>query len=139
MPGINTAQFSAKGLSFRTQENVQIIQIDNEFSTAEITPHGGCVLSFIPKAHSNIQDLLWVSPTAVYNAEKPVRGGVPVCWPWFGAHPTEESKPAHGFVRNAPWQLDQVNDLDSGATEVILSFESSEQTLKIWQIGRAHV
>jgi glucose-6-phosphate 1-epimerase len=39
---------------------------------------------------------------------KPVRGGTPVCWPWFAAHPSDPTKPAHGFVRTKPWSIEPV-------------------------------
>jgi len=121
--------FSVEGVRISQQDKITMIDIENKFARAKITTHGGCVLSFTP---NNAQDLLWVSPTAIYNGEKPVRGGVPVCWPWFGAHPTDSSAPAHGFVRNAVWQLDSVEKLASGVTQVVLSFGSSAETLAIW-------
>ncbi|GKT11551.1 MAG: glucose-6-phosphate 1-epimerase [Thiomicrorhabdus sp.] len=123
---------ASKGVKLSLQERVGIIEVENAFATAKITTHGGSVLSFIPKSPANAQDLLWVSPTAVYSGEKPIRGGIPICWPWFGAHPTEDEKPAHGFVRNNVWQLEEVNTLESGATEVILSFESTPEAWVIW-------
>ena len=122
-------QFSAEGVSFAMRENIMMIDVENEFASALITTHGGCVLSFTPK---NGQDLLWVSPTALYNGQKPVRGGVPVCWPWFGANTQYASAPAHGFVRNAVWHLDHVAKLDSGVTEIVLTFDSNAETLAIW-------
>lgn len=129
MPSRYTQQFSAEGVSFSMQENIMMIDVENAFASAQITTHGGCVLSFMPK---NGQDLLWVSPTAVYNGQKPVRGGVPVCWPWFGANTQATSGPAHGFVRNAVWNLDQVANLDSGTTEIVLTFDSNAETLAVW-------
>ena len=49
--------------------------------------------------------LLWLSPTARIRPGKGLRGGIPVCWPWFGDHPTDVSKPAHGFVRHRAWTV----------------------------------
>ena len=123
---------ASKGVTISLQESVGIIEVENTFATAKITTHGGCVLSFIPKSTPVTEDLLWVSPTAIYSGEKPIRGGIPICWPWFGAHPTEDDKPAHGFVRNAVWQLDDVATLASGTTEVTLSFKSTPVTWVIW-------
>ena len=129
MPTRYTQQFSAEGVSFSMQENIMMINVQNAFASAQITTHGGCVLSYTP---NNGEDLLWVSPTAIYNGQKPVRGGVPVCWPWFGANAQDASAPAHGFVRNAVWHLDHVANLDSGVTEIVLSFDSNADTLAIW-------
>lgn len=129
MPTRYRQQFSAEGVRFSMQESIMIIDVENAFASAKITTHGGCVLNFTPK---NGQDLLWVSPTALYNGQKPVRGGVPVCWPWFGANTQDALAPAHGFVRNAVWHLDHVANLDSGVTEIILTFDSNAETLAIW-------
>lgn len=133
MSELNTSQFDVEGVTFSMKENLMMIDVENDFAHATITTHGGCVLSFIPKSGSSAgEDIIWVSPTALFNGKKPVRGGVPVCWPWFGGHPTEEGKPAHGFVRNATWHLDEVNALDNGVTEVVMSIASSDETMAIW-------
>jgi len=128
MPEQLASQFTAKGVTFSMQENLMMINVENDFATATITTHGASVLSYIPKGG---QDLLWVSPTAIYSAEKPVRGGVPICWPWFGAG-KQAGLPAHGFVRNQVWQLDHVANLDSGVTEIVLNFEPNETSLEMW-------
>ncbi|MCF6345698.1 MAG: D-hexose-6-phosphate mutarotase [Thiomicrorhabdus sp.] len=119
-------------VSFDVQGALSIITVENAFAMAKITPYGACVLSFIPKKEKNRSDLLWVSPSAIYNGKKPVRGGIPICWPWFGKHSVDSTLPAHGFVRNRVWQLGRVNTLENGATELIFSIESSEETMKIW-------
>lgn len=49
--------------------------------------------------------VVWVSEEAVYDPGTPVRGGVPVCWPWFANGPDGDRTPSHGFVRTAPWEL----------------------------------
>lgn len=49
-----------------------------------------------------------------------IRGGVPICWPWFGAHPTDGSFCPHGFARVIPWRINEIIDLESGATKVTL-------------------
>lgn len=128
MPEHFVSQFTAEGVSFAMQDHLMLIKVDNEFASATITTHGASILSFKPKG---AEDLLWVSPTAVYNGEKPIRGGIPICWPWFGGA-KEEGLPAHGFVRNAVWHLDHVAKMESGVTEVVLTIDSSEETRKVW-------
>lgn len=123
------SQFAMSSAEFTQEDQISMIHIKNQFAQAKITPHGGSVLSYQPVGQ---EDVLWVSPTAVFNGQKPVRGGIPICWPWFGAHPSDASLPAHGFVRNALWQLDSIEDLASGETQVVLSFHSNEATLKLW-------
>lgn len=51
--------------------------------------------------------VVWVSERAHYERGKGIRGGVPVCWPWFAAGPSGQVSPSHGFVRTAPWHLSE--------------------------------
>jgi len=122
-------QFDVKGVTFSKRDGVELIYIENEFAKATITTYGATVLSFIPHGQ---RDILWVSDTAVYDGTKPVRGGVPVCWPWFGGAATP-GLPAHGFVRNMVWQVEKVVQLENGETRILLMCRSDENTLKIWK------
>lgn len=123
-----SSQFAAKGVRFFKQDQLAMIEVENDYARAIITTHGASVLSYTPKGS---KDLLWVSPAAVYSGHKPVRGGIPICWPWFG-EAKQAGLPAHGFVRNQVWQLDSITNIESGATEVILSCEPTEASLAIW-------
>lgn len=72
-----------------------------------VSPYGAHVLSYQPTPG---QELLWLSPKAVWQQQTPIRGGVPICWPWFGAAAKEfqagtDKLPNHGLVRTAMWQL----------------------------------
>jgi glucose-6-phosphate 1-epimerase len=51
----------------------------------------------------NGREMLWCSATRLPG--KALRGGIPVCWPWFGAHPTDASQPAHGIARQSSWDV----------------------------------
>ena len=57
-----------------------------------------------------------MSPKANLEAGKSIRGGIPVCWPWFGAHSSDESKPAHGFARTSIWTLVDAQDHEEFAS-----------------------
>jgi glucose-6-phosphate 1-epimerase len=94
-----------------TRDKVQVIQIDNAHAKAEISLFGGHILSFVPK-HDNRQRL-WVSENALFDAKKSIRGGIPVCWPWFGDHKTEDNVPAHGYVRTQTWKIISSEDTAS--------------------------
>lgn len=76
-----------------------------------VSAYGGQVLSYQP---SPGQELLWLSPLAVWHQQQPIRGGVPVCWPWFGPvdnqlNPQQQQLPNHGLVRTQLWTLLQHN------------------------------
>ncbi|MEO1236835.1 MAG: D-hexose-6-phosphate mutarotase [Planctomycetota bacterium] len=64
--------------------------------------HGATVTNWTPADHAPV---LFTSDRAVYDGQKAIRGGVPICFPWFGGHPTDPDAPSHGLVRTAPWQL----------------------------------
>jgi len=66
-----------------------------------ISRTGAQVLSW-QTAHG---DVLWTASAPAYQPGKPVRGGVPVVFPWFGDHATDADKPAHGFARSRDWQI----------------------------------
>lgn len=76
-----------------------------------VSAYGGQVLSYQPTPG---QELLWLSPLAVWHQQQPIRGGVPVCWPWFGPvdsqlNPQQQRLPNHGLVRTQLWTLLQHN------------------------------
>lgn len=67
------------------------------------------------------RDLLWLSPLARFEEEKPVRAGIPLCAPWFGIHPDDPGKAKHGFVRNRPWILESAG-IEKGRAVIKLFF-----------------
>ncbi|MDP5071758.1 MAG: D-hexose-6-phosphate mutarotase, partial [Congregibacter sp.] len=75
--------------------------------------------------------VLWVSKDAIYAQGTSVRGGIPICWPWFGVQ-ENAAMAAHGFVRNRFWQLRSTQQSDAGTTEVLLSLEDDERSRLLW-------
>ena len=80
--------------------------VQNAFGKMVVSEQGAQVLSFIP---DNQSDLLWLSPLAQFTAGKAIRGGIPVCLPWFGVNRHAANTPSHGFARNVNWQLATVS------------------------------
>ncbi len=76
-------------------------------------------------------ELLWLSERAVYVPGKAIRGGVPICFPWFGAHPQRSDLPAHGFARTSEFQLEGC-ELRGDQVVAELSLTSSEETLPLF-------
>lgn len=116
------------GLREIQRGELTLLEIRNEACTALVSYQGAQVLSFVPTSG---EDLLWLSEKAVYQTGKAIRGGIPLCFPWFGPHPEDASKPAHGFARNREWQL---VDVQAGADSHRLRFrlEDDEQTRGLW-------
>jgi glucose-6-phosphate 1-epimerase len=79
-----------------------VVEIVNSLAVATIALQGAHLLSWNPRGE---QPVIWLSRDARFKAGQSIRGGVPVCWPWFGPHATQPSFPAHGFVRSVPWQV----------------------------------
>ncbi len=99
------------------------LDIENAHATASVSLLGGQVLSFKPKHEP--RERLFISDAARWDGSKPIRGGVPVCWPWFGAHRENATYPAHGFVRTRNWTLVTHEDL-ADCTRLVL--EPSDTT-----------
>ena len=106
-----------------------VIEIANSLAVATVALQGAHLLSWIPRGE---QPVIWLSRDAGFEAGQSIRGGVPVCWPWFGAHATHPSYPAHGFVRTIPWQLSDTNTLDDGATFVVFRMIQTDATGVFW-------
>jgi len=106
------------------------IEINNARAHATISTYSGQLLSYRPLGQKD--DLLFVSDKAYYEDGKAIKGGIPVCWPWFGADPDARGRPAHGFVRNRQWEVSASESLADGSTRVVLDLTDSDATRSIW-------
>jgi glucose-6-phosphate 1-epimerase len=97
---------------------LQFLEIENDLATATLALQGAHLMSWQPQ-HAG-DPVLWLSENARYVHGRSIRGGVPICWPWFGAHPTDSSLCPHGFARVMPWELVSSETLEDGATRLIL-------------------
>lgn len=107
------------------------IKINNQHASALISLYGGQVLSFKP--HTEQEDLLFLSPLSLYADGKAIRGGIPVCWPWFGPDPKGLNRPNHGFVRNHYWQLAATSTDSTGQSKISLLFKETLKQENTWR------
>jgi glucose-6-phosphate 1-epimerase len=98
-------------------------------ATASVSTYAGQVLSYRPQ---DAEDVFFLSNNAHFERGKAIKGGVPVCWPWFGPDPEGLGRPNHGFVRNRPWQIRGGRLLSDGAVELLLGLEDDAETRKFW-------
>lgn len=92
------------GVTSETWCGIEALRVETPFSVARISLHGGQLLSFTP---NDFDDLLWVSPTTSL-PPKAIRGGVPVCWPYFGKQGQPDDAVQHGHARISRWPLTEV-------------------------------
>lgn len=104
-----------------------------------VAQQGAQILHF---QHGAQAPLIWLSEQAAYHRGQSVRGGVPVCWPWFGDlrrnPPAVQAQyaggtisPAHGAVRGLDWQLQGIEQAD-GAVSLNFVFDSRQHPLPDW-------
>ena len=88
-----------------------VVTVNHPTCRAQVALHGAHVMSWCPTGH---EEVLYLSPEAVYREGKAIRGGIPICWPWFNAHPSDPDLPSHGLVRNQFWELESTDADDEG-------------------------
>jgi glucose-6-phosphate 1-epimerase len=76
--------------------------------------------------------VLWLSGQSFFQPARPIRGGVPVCFPWFGPHPTDKSAPAHGFARLAEWTLVEAVETPEGTVVVTFTLSGDASASPAW-------
>ena len=106
-----------------------VVKIRNAHATATVALHGGQILAFQPNGASPV---LWMSERAIYAEGTPLRGGIPVCWPWFGPHPTAPNGKAHGFARVSMWQVLGSRVAQGGTTELQLCLQDNRDRRELW-------
>jgi glucose-6-phosphate 1-epimerase len=116
---------------FPGQGGFPMIKISNGSAKALISVYGGQVLSFQP--HDQVEDVLFLSQQSEYVAGKAIRGGIPVCWPWFGPDPKGLQRPNHGFVRNQFWQIANTEAINGAETKVSLMFNETFKQENTWR------
>ena len=106
------------------------IEINNGQARAVISVYAGQVLSYRP--HGEPEDVLFMGGKAYLEAGKAIKGGIPVCWPWFGPDPLGRGRPAHGFVRNRLWSVVATENTAAGATRVTLGLRDTQDSRVLW-------
>ncbi|MCX7097305.1 MAG: D-hexose-6-phosphate mutarotase [Methylococcales bacterium] len=129
---LNLSYGIAGQLSFvKGKGGFPFILVNNHSASALISVYAAQVLSYRPRGES--EDLLFLSPKAVYGQGKAIRGGIPVCWPWFGPNPCDLDAPKHGFVRNGLWTVASTSTINADETKIKLKFAETVQSERCWQ------
>lgn len=110
------SRFGVPGVVFREGPGaLESVEVENRHATATVALQGAQVLAWTPHGEERI---IWVSEAARYAPGLPIRGGIPICWPWFGPHPTDPRLPQHGIARTAAFQVVAVERLFDDRTRL---------------------
>lgn len=116
-------------IAFRTDDQGSAeVDLHTATATAAIMRQGAQLRAWTPDGQAPI---VWLSPATRFTAGKPLRGGTPVCWPWFGPHPDDPTKPAHGFARNLDWDVVETARLDD-AVRIVLRLTPGPAQRELW-------
>ena len=118
---------SIRGIRWRDDSvGMPAIRIERDGVVGEVYLHGAHVTSWKPSTQR--EDVLFLSPSSHFKPDKAIRGGVPICFPWFGP---KQGLPQHGFARTRAWVLDGISEANDGVV-VELSGRSDERSRQLW-------
>jgi glucose-6-phosphate 1-epimerase len=121
--------FSTPGVRFEAGKgNLTCIRVATDAAEAELYLLGAHVTKFKPAGGP---ELLFVSAHSNWSAGKPIRGGVPICFPWFGPNAANADAPMHGFARLREFEVESITAQPAGV-EIVLRLSSDAETRKWW-------
>jgi glucose-6-phosphate 1-epimerase len=104
-------------------------EINNAHASASIALQGAHLMTYQPRGQ---EPVIWLSKYAKFAPGKSIRGGVPICWPWFGPHATDAKFPGHGYARTVMWEVLKTAALPDGATFISFGLLESDATRAQW-------
>jgi D-hexose-6-phosphate mutarotase len=117
----------------QTEQGVVLIRINHPLATATISLQGSQVLEWQPKLKA--KPVLWSADPKHWLPGRAIRAGVPICWPWFGAHPTEPAAPAHGYARLCDWEVVSISTGPLGTVDIGLSMLPTHESAKRYPLS----
>ena len=102
------------------------VKLANSYGEAALTLYGAHVMSYTP---AGAVPVLWMSEKSMFTAGDPIRGGIPVCWPWFGPDVTGKFG-GHGYARVSLWNMVSAGQTPAGETSVTLCLEDKDVDAK---------
>ncbi len=105
------------------------IEIQNDQAEAKIALQGAHLFHYKAK---DKDALLWLSQAAYFEEGKAIRGGIPICFPWFGKNKDDPTLPQHGFARTQVWTVVLEEEIDEGTTRIQLQLKPNAYTLTQW-------
>lgn len=124
-----TIQIINAHLQLLQVNEIPVLAIEHPKVSARVTLQGAHLISWQP--HHASRDVLWLSEIEPFEAGGAIRGGVPICYPWFGG----VGSPSHGYARTALWQLSDWNVEESGVSLTLTLSDDNgivEASLALW-------
>ena len=107
------------------------LEIKTDLAEARVYLYGAHVTHFQPHGQKPV---LFMSEKALFQEGKPIRGGVPVCFPWFGPREGDAASPIHGLVRLQTWEVTSIRFAKDGAVDIVLRLGPTEFSNKVWPV-----
>lgn len=104
-------------------------EIHNAHASATVALQGAHLMTYQPRGAAPV---IWLSKYAKFAAGKSIRGGVPICCPWFGPHASNAKLPGHGYARTVMWEVLETKALPDGATFIRFGLVETEATRAQW-------
>ncbi|WP_019529510.1 D-hexose-6-phosphate mutarotase [Dasania marina] len=128
------------GIHIELHKELIAVAVSNSAAKALIFLQGAQVAEYQAHGHNKT---LWLSGSNSYQQGRPLRGGIPISWPWFGQlsdNPaaitgqldSAQTYSAHGFARNSDWQLDSINTDNNEQTQLQFSYQPSAAQQALW-------
>jgi glucose-6-phosphate 1-epimerase len=117
-------------LIFRKGEDGLVYaEITNNYGQARVFLQGAHLTHYQPCGGAAV---IWLSSVSCFEVGRSIRGGIPICWPWFGNNSDDPGKPAHGFARTSLWQVAETGEGEDNGTFIRLFLVDDEKTKKLW-------
>lgn len=124
-----TFGISGQLVFFAGPGGMPFVRICNRHASADIALQGAHLTAWQPTDEAPV---VWLSPKATFAPGKSIRGGIPICWPWFGAHPVHPHLPAHGFARTLAWRVVECAALPDGSTRIMFELPRTDTVRTLW-------
>jgi glucose-6-phosphate 1-epimerase len=105
------------------------VAVTTPAAEADVYLHGAHVTHYQPRGG---RPVLFVSRESRFEPGKPIRGGVPICFPWFGPKAGDPNAPMHGFARTREWSIVRAERIDEQTAVIALELRSDDQTRRLW-------
>jgi glucose-6-phosphate 1-epimerase len=130
------------GITIELHKALLAVRVENAQASATVFLQGAQLSQYQRRGEAPI---IWCSEQADYKQGQSLRGGIPICWPWFGdlnfnpdavkqqvAVSAADSVPAHGIVRNRPWELQAIDIIDDNTTRLTLTLRLEKDQEPLW-------